>query len=630
MSATRRKIAADRIGAPAAWIALAAASAAMSLMSAAQVVAFGNGAGGWAPLGGAVAGFLGVIALQSFTVRSTVRWLVVLSVAMVARFGSAVMDDPGQSSAIVAWAIATTVALVVATSSPKAGWSAASGPTRERAGFLDGAGLRGTLRIAVAVACLAAAAGLGLGPVAAGTLDSALTVGDPPVLSAAAATASLISTEQLDATSRPRLSNQVVLRVSGPDSGFLRSQTFDRWNGQAWTRTVDQELPLGPDGSVRHVATDEVADDAPEFRQEIEVVASVATALPAAPEAISVEAAVDISQRADGTLTSNQPFGSGARYVVRSRRRTDLTPQLLRAASGTLPEPLASRVVEPGPTTARVRDLAASIVANASTDYDKVLAVENWLGTHTKYSIDAPTSPRDRDPVDDFLFRAKLGWCEQIATSATTLLRLAGVPARVATGYVVSERDPISRKMIVRSRDAHAWTEVWFAGVGWVPFDPTASVPLSGELPPRTTSSSIAVVLDIVTWLLLAVGLVAALGPWLLDVIRGRTRRSARARSGRGFSTWFGRRPTPTTWAAIADERLDRMGAQWGRTREPFETTTVYAKALADLSGEDSLAGAGAMVDRDRYAPESVDDATRDRVDAALASAAAVSPRSRS
>lgn len=83
------------------------------------------------------------------------------------------------------------------------------------------------------------------------------------------------------------------------------------------------------------------------------------------------------------------------------------------------------------------------------------------------------------DPVDEFLFDTKRGYCEHYASSFTVLMRLAGVPARVVTGYQGGEMNPLSNYMILRQSDAHAWSEVYFPDQGWVRIDPTTMIPLS-------------------------------------------------------------------------------------------------------------------------------------------------------
>ncbi|MCW5604661.1 MAG: transglutaminase domain-containing protein [Burkholderiales bacterium] len=78
--------------------------------------------------------------------------------------------------------------------------------------------------------------------------------------------------------------------------------------------------------------------------------------------------------------------------------------------------------------------------------------------------------------VDEFLFDTRSGFCEHYASAFTFLLRAAGIPARIVTGYQGGEVNPMGNYMIVRQADAHAWTEVWFKDEGWVRVDPTAAV----------------------------------------------------------------------------------------------------------------------------------------------------------
>jgi len=78
--------------------------------------------------------------------------------------------------------------------------------------------------------------------------------------------------------------------------------------------------------------------------------------------------------------------------------------------------------------------------------------------------------------VDDFLFTTRRGFCEHYASAFAVLMRAAGIPARIVTGYLGGETNPLGDYMIVRQADAHAWTEVWFQDTGWTRVDPTAAV----------------------------------------------------------------------------------------------------------------------------------------------------------
>ncbi|WP_206098422.1 DUF3488 and transglutaminase-like domain-containing protein [Oleiagrimonas sp. MCCC 1A03011] len=91
-----------------------------------------------------------------------------------------------------------------------------------------------------------------------------------------------------------------------------------------------------------------------------------------------------------------------------------------------------------------------------------------------RYTLTPP--PLGRDTVDDFLFSTRQGFCEHYASAFTFLMRAAGIPARVVTGYQGGYWNPMGDYLLVRQSDAHAWSEVWMPNRGWVRVDPTAAV----------------------------------------------------------------------------------------------------------------------------------------------------------
>ncbi len=90
------------------------------------------------------------------------------------------------------------------------------------------------------------------------------------------------------------------------------------------------------------------------------------------------------------------------------------------------------------------------------------------------YSLSPP--PLGENPVDEFLFQTRIGYCEHYASALAFAMRAAGIPARVVTGYLGGVYNPLGQYILVRKSDAHAWTEVWLEGQGWVRIDPTAAV----------------------------------------------------------------------------------------------------------------------------------------------------------
>ncbi|MBS1836780.1 MAG: transglutaminase domain-containing protein [Actinobacteria bacterium] len=317
-----------------------------------------------------------------------------------------------------------------------------------------------------------------------------------------------------------------------------------------------------------------------------------ANALPVAASPVSVRADGLVFQRPDGSLFAARGFGRGAVYSVDSRQ-PDASAVALEQDRGAIPPEVSARYARPARTTDRVRNLAESIAGSSQSQFAKIRALEGWMGQHLTYSIDAPLAPKGVDVVDDFLFTSKVGWCEQIASSLVVMLREVGVPARLATGFAPGEADRSSGRFIVRERDAHAWTEVWFAGIGWVPFDPTAAVPFAGDPSARQPAFPIGFPIVAVVLLLVAAAvLVSAPAARRWHLWRGR-----RARAGAA------RRLAAERWDVRVEHELEELGREVGRPRVPSETVSTHARDLAAVTGRPELAEQGAAVDEHRYAP---------------------------
>ena len=153
---------------------------------------------------------------------------------------------------------------------------------------------------------------------------------------------------------------------------------------------------------------------------------------------------------------------------------TALPAEVLRAASG--PDPELRETALPA-LPARVIHLSRKLTSGAATRYDAVASVERYLAKHATYRLDSPVPPPGQDAVDHFLFEARTGFCEQFASAEAVLLRAAGIPTRLVTGF--SGGTPRDGAREVRAQNAHAWVEVWYPGVGWVASDPTAGATLA-------------------------------------------------------------------------------------------------------------------------------------------------------
>ncbi len=125
----------------------------------------------------------------------------------------------------------------------------------------------------------------------------------------------------------------------------------------------------------------------------------------------------------------------------------------------------------------RVLSLAKDLTQDQPTTYDKALAIEGYLRKFP-YSLDLPQPPTDQDIVDYFLFDLQTGYCDYYATAMVVLARAAGLPARLAVGYASGNYSPPEAVYLVTEKDGHSWPEVYFPGLGWVEFEPTAAFPV--------------------------------------------------------------------------------------------------------------------------------------------------------
>ncbi len=132
----------------------------------------------------------------------------------------------------------------------------------------------------------------------------------------------------------------------------------------------------------------------------------------------------------------------------------------------------------------RVAELAREITAGAETPYDQAKAVESWLKTGLEYNLSIDPPPFGMDGVDYFLFESREGYSEYFGSAMTVLMRSLGTPARMATGYTTGNPIDDSHLYLVSDHHSHGWSEVYFPGYGWIPFEPTPGKQIPVVVPP--------------------------------------------------------------------------------------------------------------------------------------------------
>ncbi len=230
-----------------------------------------------------------------------------------------------------------------------------------------------------------------------------------------------------------------------------------------------------------------------DFHQQFIVVGSTTDAIFGAPyiNAVKFGPSVSIMDPLRGGLRTDR-YGSvqpgsmmspGQTYSVVSKL-PDLTPKRLRAApAGKYSADFRERYIDQGSleVAAKLGPLVERLTAGATNNYDKAIAIQRYIERRCLYTLNVPYTPRGKDRVVYFVMSSQRGACDLFASSMTLMCRLAGIPARVATGFNQGTWDRDEGAFIVRGTDAHAWSEVYFPGHGWVPFDLVAERSLEGE-----------------------------------------------------------------------------------------------------------------------------------------------------
>jgi hypothetical protein len=338
--------------------------------------------------------------------------------------------------------------------------------------------------------------------------------------------------------------------------------------------------------------------------QHVRVEFNVAYALVAAHRATDVvlPAGTELIVGPDGTLHPDPPLARADTYVVTSSV-VGVGPDRLRAADplrGPIPGDVAAAYLPLPAVTARVRALASEVAGGETTGYDKVLALQGWLAANTRQTSAAPGLAPGVDPVDQFLFVDRSGPPVRAASAVAVLVREIGIPARLAIGFLPGHRSAFGGPYLVRGRDASAWVEVWFPGIGWQPFDaaghiaPTTAVP-AASLWERLRS----------LWPVAVVLLAFAIGIWFWRRQR------------------VSRRVAPRRWVTVAFARLEEVGVQVARPRFRFETPAEYATALAAVLVEPRLVEVGAVFTAAAWSGAPPSPETCGWVDAVLAEASA-------
>jgi hypothetical protein len=308
-----------------------------------------------------------------------------------------------------------------------------------------------------------------------------------------------------------------VLRITGPERGlYWRATTLDQFDSDRW---LENPTPLSTGEAKGLLPVDPLLPARARnrgtwVRQRVEVVAlSDAHVIAAAqPVALDGPQLGSVFRLSDGIVTVQKGISQGQTYTVHSFAPRPGPAELARVPAA-YPDALGRFLdvgrtrVDPFGTPGRdervdalfederylalwpYRELweqARRLRADARGPYGAVVAIETWLRTTGGFTYDEqPPATEGLPPLAHFVAAGKRGYCQHFAGAMALMLRLLGIPARVAAGFTSGKRE--NGGWTVTDHNAHTWVEVWFPGYGWLAFDPT---PGRGSLTASYSASS--------------------------------------------------------------------------------------------------------------------------------------------
>jgi transglutaminase-like putative cysteine protease len=303
------------------------------------------------------------------------------------------------------------------------------------------------------------------------------------------------ATNSIDLHFRGRLGDSPVMYVRTGAPAYWRGLVFDSYSGGAWTASNRNYVTYQPYIQPRFLPP-APPHNLGSFVQVFRVVRTLPGVISAAYPIQSLYAPVAALRKdAYGTFRTPDVLRPGQTYSVVSYLPNLSAQELLQDEFSTEAPDQNNAYLDPGSLSEQAHQLAVQAVeGHDANPYELVMALTTYLQQNYRYSLELGHVPPGRDPVDWFLFDAKIGYCEQFATAEVLMLRSLGIAARLATGYSTGDYDPILNQSIVREHDAHAWVEVWFSGHGWVPVDPSpgfSALPAT-QFPNRWAAAGIA------------------------------------------------------------------------------------------------------------------------------------------
>ncbi|TQS41710.1 transglutaminaseTgpA domain-containing protein [Cryptosporangium phraense] len=263
------------------------------------------------------------------------------------------------------------------------------------------------------------------------------------------------------------------IRSNDRDPFYLRLATLERFTGNGWTL---RDMSAKPEARVREGVPNVsgISGGTPTVSQKTTIEITGLTQSRYLP-LYSNPTAVDVKgdwrfDRGSEAVFSTVDTTKSLKYTFESRR-VRYSAELLRNAPPPPTDSSIARYTQLSNPEPSVKKQVDQLIAGKSNEYERAVALNNFFSPENGFVYDLQTpAGTSQSAIVDFLDKRR-GYCEQYASAMAYMARVAGLPARVAIGFGYGA--PEGNYTTITSHDAHAWVEIYFSGIGWVPFDPT-------------------------------------------------------------------------------------------------------------------------------------------------------------
>lgn len=419
--------------------------------------------------------------------------------------------------------------------------------------------------------------------------------------------------------------------VTSDRPSYWRGRVYDQYNGKGWVNSAVVQARFGYDlrgGADEVYPRSQVPDKdgyyefvlpqngraprAKTVRQvnRFHIESGSFSPMYHAAEPVEVHAPASVLYvRRDNSMGTR--YASGFDYEVTSEVSVAL-PRDLKTSGTNYPRDILYQYVYQRSDSDVLAQIAQAATQGVPNDpYDRAEAIRRFVGQRCTYTLDARPVPATKDAAEFFLTESREGYCDLYATATTLLCRFAGIPARVVTGFAPgTASDDNPHRYVLHGSDQHAWTEVYFQGYGWIPFDATQDT--NGTIVPPHTPEPVK---KQTLWdrilasgnAALALTLIGAAGVLYVIVseLSRRLRPAAEALGGRAGS----RRRAADQITRLYVKAVRRVARHAGL---PFTTSTTpgeFQRAARERLGDtvaDALAPLTSAVEAASYGPDAI------------------------